>query len=293
MTEEKSAPKDCLGLKTKRETLGLTLKDIFSLTRISVVNLEAIENGDFGNLPVPIYTRNFIKTYARALDLDGKPILDCYESYLNSLKTGPTEVPEPQPEKVPSVEKPNHYKIYAVAAAVIIIAVITIVIVSQQDKPAPEAAGNQPQIASTSPAAQVNTAINPPEQNKAVADPPAAETNKPAQVQPALPRQKDAIPAKLAPKQAVPEAGKTTPLVIGTESGILIIKATEETWLRIKSDQNPSFQVLLKPGDEIERTGASFDLDIGNAGGIVMQFKGKSIDGLGKSGQVVHLRLPQ
>ena len=85
MTQEKAAPKDFLGIRTKREALGMTLKDVFALTRISVVNLEAIENGDFHDLPVPIYTKNFIKTYAQALDLDSKPILDSYEAYLNSL----------------------------------------------------------------------------------------------------------------------------------------------------------------------------------------------------------------
>jgi len=49
---------------------------------------------------------------------------------------------------------------------------------------------------------------------------------------------------------------------------------------------------LLKRGEKIERKAASFDLDIGNAGGIKIQFKGKNIENLGKSGQVTHLRLP-
>ncbi|MDD5343317.1 MAG: DUF4115 domain-containing protein, partial [Smithella sp.] len=76
------------------------------------------------------------------------------------------------------------------------------------------------------------------------------------------------------------------------EAGLLIISAIEETWIRIKADQNPSFQVLLKAGEKFERKAASFDMDIGNAGGIKIQFKGKNMENLGKSGQVVHLRLP-
>ena len=76
------------------------------------------------------------------------------------------------------------------------------------------------------------------------------------------------------------------------DASILIISAIEKTWIRIKADQNPSFQILLKPGEKLERKAVSFDLDIGNAGGINIQFKGKNIENLGKSGQVTHLRLP-
>jgi hypothetical protein len=50
--------------------------------------------------------------------------------------------------------------------------------------------------------------------------------------------------------------------------------------------------VLLKPGEKIERKAASFDMDIGNAGGIKIQFRGKNIENIGKSGQVIRLRLP-
>jgi len=71
-----------------------------------------------------------------------------------------------------------------------------------------------------------------------------------------------------------------------------MISAIEETWLRIRADQNPSFQILLKAGEKYEFKAASVKLKIGNAGGIKIQFKGKSMENLGRSGQVIHLRLP-
>ena len=114
MTQEKAAPKDFLGIRAKREALGMTLKDVFALTRISVVNLEAIEKGDFRDLPVPIYTKNFIKIYARALDLDSNPILDSYEAYLNSLQVSqaPAREQEFAPEQGASVKKSVKSKVY-------------------------------------------------------------------------------------------------------------------------------------------------------------------------------------
>ncbi len=58
--------------------------------------------------------------------------------------------------------------------------------------------------------------------------------------------------------------------------------------------RNPSYQVLLKPGERIERTAADFFLlDIGNAGGVNLTFQGKPLGSLGKQGEVIHVRLPE
>jgi cytoskeleton protein RodZ len=294
MTKEKATQKDFLELRTKREALGLTLKDINSITRVSIVNLEAIENGEFHDLPVPVYTKNFIKNYAGALKMDSKPILDSYEAYLNSLQIAKTQIPETVSGTEPLIKKPLPYKKYVMAAVIIIIVAVGTFIIFQQKQPVPEVTGNQPEIIATAPQPSVNTTtpVTPPEQTNAVVQPVPAETTKQTPPQPAPPQQKSAAQLESSPKQNAPGVEKTEQAMIREEADVLVIRATEETWLRIKIDQNPSFQILLKPGEAIERKGAGFDIDIGNAGGIKMQFKGKSIESLGKSGQVIHLRLP-
>jgi hypothetical protein len=90
---------------------------------------------------------------------------------------------------------------------------------------------------------------------------------------------------------AKPPAEDERPAANG-EVSRLIIRATEETWIKIKTDQNPVSQVFLKPGEKIEYEATRFDIDIGNAGGVKMKFRGKEIENLGKSGQVIRLRLP-
>ena len=86
-------------LKEKREALGLSLADVFRRTRISVAYLQAIENNDFQLLPVSVYTKNFIRTYARALGVDSEPIIANYENYLNSRKSIQTQPPRNASEK--------------------------------------------------------------------------------------------------------------------------------------------------------------------------------------------------
>ena len=70
------------------------------------------------------------------------------------------------------------------------------------------------------------------------------------------------------------------------------MEARELTWLRIKADHNPPYEILLKPGEKIEKSASQFMIDIGNAGGITIEFQGKSLGNLGKQGEVVHLSLP-
>jgi cytoskeleton protein RodZ len=323
MNQEKGVPKDFLGIRTKREALGMSLKDVFATTRISVVNLEAIETGDFQSLPVPTYTKNFIKTYAHALDLDSKPILDSYEAYLNSLKTVQTPTQEKQEkepvreeEVVPEKEHPikgkglAQYKAHIAVVSILIIVAVVGIVIYQQQQPIPTVTDSKPLIAPVVPQVPVSTPVIPtatqsvvppvnlPAQSaqtpppKTVEQPVVAEASKQVSPQPALPQQKNAAPVKPPPPQNVSVAENKAPVLVSEGGDVLVIRATEQTWLKMKIDQNPPFQVLLKPGEVIKRKGAAFSMDVGNAGGATVQFKGKVIENLGKSGEVVHLQLP-
>ncbi|HRZ40946.1 MAG TPA: helix-turn-helix domain-containing protein, partial [Candidatus Omnitrophota bacterium] len=85
MTKENNADFNAADLKQARESSGLTLNELHERTRISARYLEAIENGDFHVLPVPTYSKNFIRTYADAIGIDSGPVLQRYENYLKNL----------------------------------------------------------------------------------------------------------------------------------------------------------------------------------------------------------------
>ena len=59
-----------LTLQREREAKGLTIAAVMEATKISRINLVAIESGDRTLLPHPVYTKGFIKSYARLLGLD-------------------------------------------------------------------------------------------------------------------------------------------------------------------------------------------------------------------------------
>jgi cytoskeletal protein RodZ len=57
-------------LKQARITSGVSLRDIATATKISVVALEALERSDYSRLPGGIFSRAFVRAYAQAVGLD-------------------------------------------------------------------------------------------------------------------------------------------------------------------------------------------------------------------------------
>ena len=272
-------------LKATRETRGFSLNDIFQATRVSMITLQALENGDFKALPPPVYTRNFIRKYARAVGIDEKRLLKRYERYLED-KNPPREDPGVQK---PWPEASRRYRFLFGSLAVVIVAgilVYALILYDQSDRKKPSA-----QPIGSPPTEQVKPEPTVPAVPAAPAKPTAADST-PAQGKAITPP-----PAPTSAPGSAPVAAKpsTPPPMAASEKTLnLVIEARELSWLRITEGRNPSHQVLLKPGERIERTASDFFLlDIGNAAGVNLIFQGKPLGSLGKQGQVIHLRLPE
>lgn len=65
-------------LRREREIRGISLKEIADATKISKRFLEAIERNDHKTLPAPVFTRGFVREYARYLGLSTDEIVNRY-----------------------------------------------------------------------------------------------------------------------------------------------------------------------------------------------------------------------
>ncbi len=63
-------------LKQIREKLNIGLHEIAMVTKIQIRYLENIEADDYAALPDEVYTRGFVKAYAKHLSLDPKKVAD-------------------------------------------------------------------------------------------------------------------------------------------------------------------------------------------------------------------------
>src|SRR5438270_3102791 len=65
-------------LRREREIRGISLKEISDATKISKRFLDAIEKNDHRTLPAPVFTRGFVREYARYLGLNAEDMVSRY-----------------------------------------------------------------------------------------------------------------------------------------------------------------------------------------------------------------------
>ena len=81
-------------LKALRRTQAVSLPMLEEKTRIQKRYLEALERGRYDELPEPMYTRNFLRAYARALGADEQYFLELYEEEVGQTDLlGPHRLP--------------------------------------------------------------------------------------------------------------------------------------------------------------------------------------------------------
>lgn len=96
-------------LRQERERQNLSISDIEQGTSIRALYIEAIENGEYDKLPGKVYTKGFIKNYAKFLGLDPDSVGKEFAADMHELEA----TPEPPPEvdnAAPVVEKPVESK---------------------------------------------------------------------------------------------------------------------------------------------------------------------------------------
>ena len=73
-------------LREARLRRGLDILDCEAETKIRAKYLRAMEEEQFDLMPSPTYVRGFLRTYADFLDLDGRLVLDEYESRFGTYR---------------------------------------------------------------------------------------------------------------------------------------------------------------------------------------------------------------
>jgi cytoskeletal protein RodZ len=67
-------------LRSARESKGLSLGQVEQGTRIRAKLLEALEQGDYTQLPAPVFVKGFLRNYAQFLELNPEEVLKAYRA---------------------------------------------------------------------------------------------------------------------------------------------------------------------------------------------------------------------
>lgn len=246
-------------LRREREIRGISLKEIADATKISKRFLEAIEKNDHKTLPAPVFTRGFVREYARYLGLNAEEMVDRY----NHAAMGDERIEKSahlerlvQPADLPAAPKvpPKKKGIPPVYARIDGNLLVLVVIIA--------ALG-----------AAAYWAI---QYRQTVAEKPVAEA--PAVITPALPR---------------PAVTEPAPQPVADDLLHLTIEATGNSWVVLDADGKTVVNDELRKGykQTVEAKESFRFRTIGNAAGLSLSLNGLPLPPLGKEGEVVKNRV--
>jgi cytoskeletal protein RodZ len=254
---ENEAPTITLGemLKRKREERGVELTQIAEATRISVRFLRAIEENDFKSLPGGLFTRSFIRAYARYVGMDENAAVALYYE-----QTG-----EPEEKRYDLHTEVIRARVRSSlwANVVILLAVLAVLAIggfagwhywkrsmeSRSVTPAQqplESAQSPPTQPATSPgtSAPVGTEPTTPTEGEPSSQLPPTSTgspNQPADQSPSQPSEKETTLSTSPPSQAT---SSVTQLQLN-------IEAQDECWVSVQADDAAPRPRTLRKGETI------------------------------------------
>ena len=295
-------------LRSQREQIGLTLRQVADKTRIPYTILEDIERGDPTNLPAPVFVKGFLRSYALELGLTPEEVIGDYKSYTPEQETA-VAVPV-------TARKPPRYGFRSwilLVVVVILIAAGTGVVYfypkadfelartnsinettdrTAVSAPAPVAA----------PVPTEATAAGTPAGDEAATDieteaEPVVETAPETAAAPeTAPEAATAAPA--AETAAAGDGAATQPTETAAPAGNveheLKLVFEDEVWIRLKTEDGKMEHGLFQPGmSKTWRSKNGFSLRIGNAGGVRVIFDGEDLGVPGRRGKAIDLNLPK
>lgn len=79
-------------LRQAREARGASVDEAAAATRIRGYYIQALERGDFGELPSPVQVRGFLRAYAEYLDIDVEELFARLQSHAQAIAVGDPQV---------------------------------------------------------------------------------------------------------------------------------------------------------------------------------------------------------
>jgi len=243
-------------LRREREIRGISLKEISDATKISKRFLEAIERNDHKTLPAPVFTRGFVREYARYLGLNSEEMVTRYNyaaagddriehsEHLDRLVRPATPT---VPKSIPRARVDRN--IVLLIVIVIALSIVTWWALRFKRDARTEA---------------VDSVVH-------------AATLKPSGAPAPSPAQSSA-PTTTAPKDDLLH---------------MTVELTDDSWVTLQADGKTVVSDELKQGDRrtYDAHDTFFFKTVGNAGGVILTMNDVRVPPLGKVGKVVHDRM--
>ena len=275
-------------LRNEREERGISYAQISEKTRVRPYILEALENEDWAQLPPRVIVKGFIRSYARALDLEEGEIVGLYQNAF------PVETGLPSPREAPIQSGRN----LIIFLAFFLLTMGFAVYLLQEGFPPGRVLVKHEIIGPKSYKETESAGLE--EASGKTGAPPLVEKEETTSSLEADQVPENSIPSSPWAREdrggyeiPFPQEGRPGP---EPEKSRLTLTGSVRTmtWIKVLVDDQGPKEYIFQAGERFEwEARKGFDLVIGNAGGIDLVFEGKEIEDLGGAGQVVRLKLPE
>lgn len=310
---------DSLGtfFREAREAQNLTLEQVAASTRIQESYLRALEEERFTVLPQKVFTKGFVRTYARTLGVDEEEALRRFSATAGSYYQKEEDA---QQQVIQREEEDRKGK--ANRNAVIILTVIILIglaFIWPREQSTPPSITPSPSQKEKTPLPVEPTKL-PEEAESQVSSDAAVDQNgflKPQDLTSTSQQEKKSpqvsTASKPIPSPAVVPKSESKPVEVaqevpgtpakprktmrspfepgrGEQDGPLMLEleALEITWVVVRSDDREPHEALLQPGERaLWRAHNRFLLTLGNAGGVKVTLNGEPRGPFGKPGTVI------
>jgi cytoskeletal protein RodZ len=252
-------------LRQLRETRGVSLEEIARVTRVSSSYLHALEADDFSALPVPVFTRGFVRAYCQTLGETPDEALALYEGRSELPASTAAPAPRAVTARVTGVaphvttESRNRGPVLVsfILLVVLGVALFAITLALQSGRETSEERRGARGTTSTAPSGSAGR-----------------------------PADGASSGATSAPASSLAAAGMSG----ATQSNgyRLVARAVESTWIRVRTEEGLTTEETIPAGQSREWFSTKpFTLTVGNAGGVKLEVNGRAIPPLGPSGVVI------
>ncbi len=264
-------------LKAKRETLGISISDIYEITRIDKNYLEAMEEANFDIMP-DVYMRAFIRKYADAVQLNSDETIKKYEAATSGevideeIKSSSDEILQnnnheetikidSEPEKETTIIAETNYNPY-----IIISFIVALVIIGYFYYAYIYTANNEIIVEQ-----RVEDIIS--ERN--------SETKSPRF------KSKEEESGIISSNN-----NRTKASIVKSDSLTLKINALDTVWFRTNIDETKKDEFILNPNrSKTLNAKSQIDILVGNTGGIEFILNGEKLEFAGKKGEIRNIRI--
>ena len=295
--------------RREREARGISLEEIAEKTKIGARLLRAIENEQFDRLPGGIFNRSFVRQYARFLGVDEEIAVREYLQAFRSRRETPP-APRSRPTVPQNFSADRDYSRIATGVAGLVVLVAGIAYGAYRLHgylTAAPAAAESPASASLTAPPVVPLALPAP---AAVESLPASVADpEPPAASPSPERNVSSLRGDSPISQAFPspeaaegsvQASAPAPLLASSPASLppspeelqLRIDSHGPVWLSIMADGVRQWQGTMRANQtrEVQAT-ESVRLTVGDAAAVSLTLNGRSLPGLGRSGEVRNLTI--